>query len=327
MTEPDLIHYPDSRPGITRHRAGRGFSYRAPDGTRIEDADERARLAAMAVPPAYEDVWMCPVARGHLQATGRDAKARKQYRYHPDWTAFRARKKFDDLPRFGAALPALRRRIAADLRREDADRPFAIAAVLAMIDRMSLRIGNAGYAQGNGAYGATTLRSRHMRVDDDGAITLRFTAKGGQKVRRPVHDRTLQRTLHRLDDLSGATLVGWVDDDGTAHSVSSDAVNAALAEMTGEEGLTAKTFRTWNGTVAALHAALTDGKRTIKAMSEAAAKRLANTPAIARKSYIHPSVIALSEADAKDIDSIRDTMPDIAGLRQDERRMMALLGG
>ncbi|RVV97519.1 DNA topoisomerase IB [Mesobaculum littorinae] len=317
---PDLVYYPDDRPGISRRRCGRGFTYRAPDGTTIDDRAERRRLAALAVPPAYEDVWISPRSDGHLQASGRDVRRRKQYRYHPSWTEFRSARKFGDLAEFGDRLPGIRRRIARDLQGEAGDLDFAVAAVLAMIDRLSLRIGNAGYAEENGTYGATTLKRSHMRLGKRG-LTLAFTAKGGLKVRREVRDARLQKVLHDLDDLPGSKLVGWVDEMGVAHEVTSTHVNRRLAEITGNARLTAKTFRTWNGSVAALHEASVAEKVTIKGMSEAAAKRLANTPAIARTSYIHPEVIALAE----DPEALPQDLPQIRGLREDERRLMALI--
>ena len=324
---PNLVYFPDTRPGIRRRRCGRGFSYTAPDGTRIDDRAERARIAALAVPPAYEEVWICPRANGHLQATGRDARARKQYRYHPDWTAFRAERKFAHLAEFGAALPALRRRILADLRSHDpGERSFALAAVLALLDRAGLRVGNAGYAKENRTFGATTLRGAHMQLDG-GALHLRFPGKGGKPVDQVLRDHTLNRALTRLDDLPGQDLLGWLDETGAPHGIRSEEVNAFLADRTGNDRLTAKTFRTWTGTVAALDAALRPGPASIKAMAEAAAERLHNTPAIARKSYIHPEVIALADLDEAARQDRTADARDIPGLRRTEVRLLHLLGG
>ena len=317
---PDLVYYPDTRPGIRRRRAGRGFCYLDPGGALIRDPAERARLTALAVPPAYEKVWICPLPRGHLQATGFDARGRKQYRYHPRWTAFRAELKYADLADFGRRLPRIRRRIARDLTGEPGGRGFAVAAVLGMIDRLSMRVGSADYAEENGTYGATTLRRDHLRITRSG-ISLRYPAKGGQVVTRRVSDRRLGRVLHDLGDLAGATLVGWRDDEGRAREVTAGDVNGYLADITGEDRFTAKTFRTWNGSVAAL-AAVTPGETPrIKAMAEAAAERLANTPAIARNSYIHPEVLRLAE----DPSRYPEVLPEVAGLRADERRLLALL--
>lgn len=321
----DLVYYPDDRPGIRRKRAGRGFSYLAPDGTRIEQSRERRRIEALAVPPAYEDVWISPEPLGHLQATGRDARARKQYRYHPDWRAWRDRKKFDRLAEFGEILPALRARILRDLRNTEAgEETFAIAAILALIDRACLRVGHAAYARDNKTFGATTLQPRHVSLDDS-AIELRFTAKGGDKVRKRLRDATLNRVLTQLDDLPGPELVSWIDDSGAARSITSEMVNGFLAEFTGNDALTAKTFRTWNGSAAALGEALKPGPLSIKAMAEAAAERLHNTPAIARKSYVHPDVVALSELDE---DARRECLSigdEIRGLRRSETALLHLL--
>lgn len=315
-----LIYYPDSRPGITRRRCGRGFAYRAPDGTTINDKAERKRIAALAVPPAYECVWICPKLNGHLQATGIDARERKQYRYHPDWTEFRSQKKFSDLAEFGRALPAIRRRVSRDLNLDAGEQAFAIAAVIAMIDRLSIRIGHPEYADANGTYGATTLKSRHLRLDDHD-LHLRYKAKGNRDVKRKIDNDKLMQTLQKLDDLPGAELVTWKDEEGRSRTVSSDMVNAWLAEVTGSEGITAKTFRTWAGSVAALTAARTAEKVTIKSMAEAAAERLANTPTIARNSYIHPAVIALTENPG----ALPEMPKVVPGLRLDERRLLHLL--
>ncbi|MFZ5964056.1 DNA topoisomerase IB [Thalassococcus sp. BH17M4-6] len=323
MTPTDLVYYPDDRPGITRRRRGRGWSYTAPDGTHIDDKGERARIDALAVPPAYSDVWICPEPLGHLQATGRDARTRKQYRYHPDWTDFRARAKYDDLPAFGAALPALRRRILRDLReREPGERQFAIAALLALLDRAALRVGSPDYARRNKTFGASTLRPKHFSLDG-GEIRLSYTGKGGARIRSRLRDRTLNRVLGALDDLAGPTLISWTDDAGEGHAVTAGEVNALLAEMTGQSGITAKTFRTWNGSVAALEAALSSDGPTIKALSEAASERLHNTPTIARKSYIHPDVVALT--DAPDDRAALADAPEIRGLRRAEAQLCALL--
>ena len=318
--EPDLVYYPDDRPGITRRRAGRGWSYRAPDGTTIDDAAERRRIGALAVPPAYDDVWISPVGRGHLQATGLDARRRKQYRYHADWSAWRAQRKYHDLPAFGEALPRIRRRVADALRGEAGERDFAVAAVLRLIDRTSLRVGSEDYRRENGTDGATTLRSRNLRLGPSG-LRLDLRVKGGARVRRQVSDRTLAHALDRLSDLPGAPVFEWVE-HGEPRAVQADHVNDWLKEASGLDGASAKTFRTWSGSVAALEAVLgADGVPTIKAMAEAAADRLHNTPAVARTSYIHPDVIALAEAPRE------VAVPDgPTGLRAAERALLGLIG-
>ncbi|KNG92378.1 DNA topoisomerase IB [Pseudaestuariivita atlantica] len=294
MSEP-LRYYPDDQPGILRRRCGRGFSYVAPDGTRIDRGAERKRLDALAVPPAYDDVWMSPFANGHLQATGRDARRRKQYRYHPVWVEERARDKYADLPAFGEGLPRLRRRIRADLKGEAGEERFALAAAAALIDRMALRAGSEAYTEQNGSYGALTLRNRHLTLDGS-KVRLDYTAKGGQRVRKARSDRTLARALEAVQDHGGATLFSFVGADGAVRSLRSETLNAYLAEHTATNA-TAKTFRTWAGSVAAFDVAR-QGGATIKAMAAAAAERLHNTPTIARNSYIHPEVIALAGGEA-----------------------------
>ncbi|AZQ69527.1 DNA topoisomerase IB [Silicimonas algicola] len=315
-----LTYYPDNRPGIRRERKGRGFSYIAPDGTRISRGAERQRIESLAVPPAYENVWICPKPNGHLQATGYDVRERKQYRYHPDWTTFRSERKFERLADFGRCLPGIRRRVSKHLNLDAGEQGFAIAAVVAMMDCLSLRVGNPEYADENGTYGATTLKSKHLRLQDH-ALHLNYVAKGNKKVMRQVGNRKLMETLQKLHDLPGAELVTWIDEDGDARAVSSDQVNAWIQEATGQPDLTAKTFRTWAGSVAALEAAAKADRVTIKGMSEAAAERLANTPTIARTSYIHPAVIALAETP----EALQVEAEDLRGLRASERKLLGLL--
>jgi DNA topoisomerase-1 len=318
MLPEGLIFYPDSEPGITRMRCGRGFRYVAADGTGIDRGPERKRLEKMAVPPAYERVWMSPLENGHLMATGFDARSRKQYRYHPEWSTQRSETKYASLAQFGRALPAIRRRVARDLGSEAGELDFALAAAATLIDRLALRVGNEAYARENGSYGALTLKRRHVRLASD-AIRLNFTAKGGIKVRRVIADRRLVRVLEKARDLPGARLLTWTDEDGTPRTISSGALNRYLAEAGGCEGFTAKTFRTWAGTLAAFGVAEAGGA-SIKAMADAAAARLHNTPTVSRNSYIHPTVIALA-----------GTTPElppglgIAGLTAPENRLLAFL--
>ncbi|OWU85256.1 DNA topoisomerase [Oceanicola sp. 22II-s10i] len=288
-----LVFYPDTRPGISRRRCGRGFSYTAPDGTRIDRGPERQRLEAMAVPPAYDKVWMSPRENGHLMATGFDARLRKQYRYHPDWSAQRSAAKYDRLAEFGATLPRIREALKRDLREPPGDMDFAHAAALMLIDRLAIRVGTEAYAEENGTYGATTLRRRHLRVKD-GVLHLSYTAKGGRRQRQVIRSRRLQKALQKARDLPGAELFTWVAEDGTVRSVGSGSLNAYLARIGGDAGFTAKSFRTWAGTLAAFEAHLDDPEGTIAAMTGAASDRLANTQAVCRTSYIHPDVIDLA---------------------------------
>lgn len=320
MKEAGLVYSSDTEPGISRVRRGRGFSYIAPDGTAICDKSERQRLESIAVPPAYADVWMCSIAHGHLQATGRDDRGRKQYRYHADWTRYRAEAKFGSLVDFGRMLPRIRRRVHADLSEDVGEQEFALAAAVTLIDRASVRVGDPKYTEENGSFGALTLRNRHLKMGPDG-IQLRFTAKGGKMVAKQITDKKLARVLGTINDLPGATLLGWVDDDGAPQSLRSDTLNGYIAEAAGDERITAKTFRTWAGTCAAFKIAEA-GHASIKDMADAAAKTLHNTPTIARNSYVHPEVIALAGCDPSPGKPV-----ELSGLRVAEQRLLGFLEG
>ncbi len=313
-----LIYYPDNQPGISRQRRGRGFSYVAPDGTTINDRAERARLAALAVPPAYSQVWICPLLNGHLLATGRDEKKRKQYRYHPDWTAAQAETKFRNLVEFGYLLPRIRRRVMRDLEGDAGDKAFALASAVAMIDRLALRVGNEAYTRENGSYGALTLRNRHVELKGN-KIILNYVAKGGKSVRKQMADRTLARIFNKIGDLPGATLLTWTDDEGRAQTLGSETLNSYIAEAADTEDITAKTFRTWVGTLAAFEVAEA-GFATIKAMANEASRRLHNTATIARNSYIHPEVIELAGRATK-----LPPPADLDGLKKAEQRLLGYL--
>ncbi|WP_375690478.1 DNA topoisomerase IB [Pseudooceanicola sp. LIPI14-2-Ac024] len=314
-----LVFYPDTRPGIARRRCGRGFTYLAPDGTTIDDRRERDRLRAMAVPPAYEDVWMSPKANGHLLATGLDARQRKQYRYHPDWSEARSAVKFERLADFGAALPGIREAIARDLDTAPGEEAFAHAAALMLIDRIAIRVGSPQYAEENGTYGATTLTRRHLRLYG-GELRLSYVAKGGKGERRVIRSKRLMKALQAARDLPGAELFTWIAEDGSPRRVGSGSLNDYLAEIGGDGGFTAKTFRTWSGSLAAFEAHLENPEGSITAMAEAAADRLANTPTVARNSYVHPRIIALAGSG----DAPRLARPR-AGLSRSESAMLRLL--
>jgi DNA topoisomerase-1 len=316
-----LVYVTDAMPGIRRLRCGRGFRYVAPDGTSIDRGPERERLTRLGVPPAYERVWMCPLPNGHLQATGYDARSRKQYRYHADWSAHRGRTKYDRLAEFGRVLPAIRARVARDLRAPPGDPRFALAAAVTLIDRLSLRVGNEDYARENGSFGALTLRNRHVRLRE-GEIRLDFRAKSGQRVRRSLKDRRLLRILEKASDLPGAELLTWVDEEGRARSLTSTALNAYLDEADGDDALafTAKTFRTWAGTLAAFERAEAGDRPKIRALAEAAAGRLHNTPSVAKAAYIHPDVLALAGEAAPAVEAA-----PVAGLSAAEARLLAFL--
>ncbi len=315
---PQLEYVTDAEPGIVRRRCGRGFTYIAPDGTTIARGPEKKRIKSLAVPPAYEDVWICTKANGHIQATGRDARARKQYRYHPDWSQAQAATKFSQLVAFGECLPSIRRRLDKDLKSDPGDAQFALAAAVMVIDRTSLRVGHPEYSRQNGSYGTLTLRRRHLTLNEDNML-LRFTAKGGKKVKKVITDRKLQKLLHKINDLPGATLMTWTDDAGDVQTLSSQQLNDYLAEASGGESVTAKTFRTWAGTLAAFEIAQA-GRATIKDMTGAAAQQLHNTPTVARNSYIHPDVIDLAGR------PMPETKPlPLSGLRVGEQSLMGFL--
>jgi DNA topoisomerase-1 len=322
-----LIHSSDSEPGIRRRVRGRGFSYHHPDGIQLNAADLQ-RIRKLGIPPAYRDVWICTDPRGHLQATGIDARGRKQYRYHPDWQAVRSETKFNQLVTFGEALPALRRAVQRDLRHEAGDLAFTRAALVLLMDRTLIRIGDPFYTAANRTFGATTLLSRHLRVED-GTVRLRFVAKGGKKVQISLPDKRLGRIFNDIGDLPGRHLFTYIDQAGEIRRLMSHDVNAWLAETTGAP-VTAKTFRTWGGTLAAFETALAlpvEGKLTLRAMAEAAADRLHNTPAIARKSYIHAAVLALAGSTAEELATrLSKLEPDAtSGLRGAEALLLAFL--
>jgi DNA topoisomerase-1 len=327
---PRFLRYSSQdEPGFGRRRRGKGFQYLDVSGKTLEDEKALERIHALGLPPAYEDVWICRDAHGHLQAAGTDARGRRQYRYHPDWRAYRDRAKFDRLEAFGRALPRLRDRVARDLRRNRPDRDHVTAALVRLIDDAALRVGSDRYARDNKTYGASTLLSRHLKLDG-ATLKLSYTAKGGRRVRKQVKDRTLARVLETICDLPGRALFTCEDEDGEVRAVHSDDVNRYISAATEEDGMTAKTFRTWHGTLVALDAAAEAGSSelTIKAMSQAAAERLHNTPSIARNSYIHPDVIALAEMDpdarADQLDAV-DLRRAPNGLEANEKRLVAFL--
>lgn len=326
ITPEGLTYSQDGEPGILRRRHGKGFRYLRQDGLPLSSA-ERTRIRRLGIPPAYDQVWICANPSGHLQATGLDARGRRQYRYHPDWAAWRSDRKFGQLPAFGAALPTLRRRLERDLQNDTGDMTFCLAALVTLLDRTWLRIGNPVYAAQNRSFGASTLLARHLTLAD-GHVTLRFRAKGGKPVRYALKDRKLHRILQEIHDLPGRNLFTWLDDSGKPQPVASQHVNAYLAEITGLPETSAKTFRTWGGSLAAFDVARkTAGTLTLRAMADAAAERLANTPAICRSSYIHPAILGLADLpDEARQRRLADCTPlDTPGLFEPERHMLAFL--
>jgi DNA topoisomerase-1 len=325
----------DDTPGIVRIRAGKGFTYRDPRGRRIRDRETLARIRALAVPPAWRDVWICPSPNGHLQATGRDSRGRKQYRYHPRWTATRDEAKYGRLLAFGQALPSVRRRTRADLKGSPLSRARVLATVLRLLELTLIRVGNEEYARANGSFGLTTMRDRHVRVRGS-AIRFHFRAKSGVLQTIDLHDALLAHSVKRCQDLPGQTLFQYLDADGAQQSVGSTDVNDYLREITGED-FTAKDFRTWAGTVlaacalctAADAASLTARKRQIVHAIEHVAERLGNTRAVCRKCYVHPAVLdAYMEGSTIRV-AAGKVRPGLiggrSGLSREEKAVLALL--
>ena len=329
LEETGLVYVSDSEPGIRRQRAGRSFCYRLPDGSLVRDAAVKARIASLGLPPAYENVWICLDGRGHLQATGYDARGRKQYRYHPAWQALKSGDKFDQLIAFGRALPKIRRTVRRDLDGAPGTVDTMLAAITVLLDEAHLRVGNRAYAEENKTYGATTLLKRHVSLTD-GCIALRFTAKGGKRVRRTLKHPRLQRLLETCADLPGRQLFVWRDEADLVRPIDSGRLNAYLAEIS-DVAISAKTFRTWAGSLAAFSMARraieAGGRPTIKGMAAAAAEILHNTPAISRSSYIHPDIIALAETPETLPRALSRPSLAIAGLRAEEERLLRFLEG
>ncbi|MEZ2126761.1 MULTISPECIES: DNA topoisomerase IB [unclassified Sinorhizobium] len=328
ISELGLIYVSDTEPGIRRRRQGRGFCYRLPNGRLLSDPIQKKRIAALGLPPAYENVWICLQENGHLQATGYDARGRKQYRYHKDWQSFRSIEKFDQLIEFGQALPKMRRTMLRHLEAGPEDVNGVLAALATLLDEAHLRVGSPAYTRENGTYGATTLLKRHLKMAD-GRIELQFVAKGGKRVRRSLRHPRLQRILEEIADLPGRQLFVWKDESGTLRLIDSGRLNAYLADISGM-AISAKTFRTWAGSVAAFSAArdaLAKGTRpTVKEISEAAAAILHNTPAISRSSYIHPAIIALADKGRQPSeDEIKPLLEPLRGLRAEENRLLDFL--
>ncbi|NNA04875.1 DNA topoisomerase IB [Pseudomonas lundensis] len=293
---PDLHYVDDTLPGITRKRLRGTFRYFAPDGKRIVDQDEIQRINALAVPSAYVDVWICADPRGHLQATGRDARGRKQYRYHARWREVRDASKYSRLRAFGLALPKLRKQLETRLAAPGFSRDKVMATVITLLDATLIRVGNTQYAKDNRSYGLTTLRSRHVDVSGT-TITFQFRGKSGVEHQISVKDRRLARIIKRCLEIPGQNLFQYLDEDGVRHSITSSDVNAYLKTLTGAD-FTAKDYRTWAGSALALAVLRelhwepeSDAKRHVVDMVKNVAKQLGNTPAVCRKCYIHPAVL------------------------------------
>jgi DNA topoisomerase-1 len=307
MTSTDIVpegltYCSDESPGLTRTASGNGFTYHDRKGDVIRDEKVLERIRILAIPPAWTDVWICPRATGHIQATGRDAKGRKQYRYHADWSRHAAETKFERLPAFAKGLPKLRKQIDADLGKRGASRDKVLATAVRLLEVTLIRVGNAQYARQNRSYGLTTLNKRHLDVDGT-ALTFAFRGKSGVEHEVRVRDRRLATVIRSLRELPGQQLFKYRNADGDLCAISSDDVNAYIREAMGED-FSAKDFRTWAGTVSAARAlretgpptSATDAKRKITVCVKAVAGLLGNTPTVCRSSYVHPKVFELYES-------------------------------
>jgi DNA topoisomerase I len=323
-----LRYVSDRGPGYTRERVGNEFVYRDPEGSVIEDREKIARIKAIAIPPAWTKVWICAHHNGHIQATGRDARGRKQYRYHPHWRSVRDETKYEHTIVFGRALPAIRRQVDSDLVKPGLPREKVLAAVVRLMERTLARIGNSEYARQNDSFGLTTLRNRHVRITG-GRIELDFRAKSGVPHHSVVSDRKLARVVKNCRDLPGSELFQYIDDDGTRHSIDSGDVNEYLREISSRE-ITAKDFRTWAATnlaVLALHE-LNEDKPTKKGSIEVikqVAKQLGNTPAVCRKCYIHPAVLESYLAGSLRIKWTALSNDQVSGMMTIEREVIRFL--
>jgi DNA topoisomerase-1 len=325
-----LRYVSDDAPGISRQKKGRYFAYFKPDGARVTDEATLERIRSLAIPPAYTDVWICPRADGHIQATGRDAKGRKQYRYHPRFREHRDTTKYEHMLEFAQALPAIRARVDSDMRRRGIPREKVLATVVHLLETTMIRVGNADYAKQNKSFGLSTLRNRH--VDIDGAeLRFNFKGKSGKSWRVSIRDRRVAKIVKSIQELPGQHLFQYVDDDGEVCEISSNDVNEYLRLISGRD-ITAKDFRTWTGTVlTALSLAAAERGETDRAVKQRLREAIAdvacalgNTPAVCRKAYIHPEIIdAFTEKEL--VLRIREGGANDEELRPEEKAVYNLL--
>jgi len=327
----------DSKPGITRHRSGKTFRYTTPEGRPLRDPDTLARIKSIVIPPAWTDVWISPIPNGHLQATGRDARGRKQSRYHPAWRSTRDQAKYEHMLHFGKALPAIRQRVAHDLALPGLPREKVLATIVRLMETTYIRVGNETYARENHSYGLTTLRRRHVSID--GAhLTFNFKGKSGVAHTINLTDRRLARIVKACHDTPGSALFDYLDHDGHPHAITSTDVNDYLDAITPPNShFTAKDFRTWAGTVLActlLRACeacdkptQTQLKRDIVEAIKQVSHQLGNTPSVCRKCYIHPAILDsyLSNSMPTLLKNLRMRKPDPTALLPEETAMLHLL--
>ena len=330
-----LRYVSDEQPGYTRKRRGKKFIYFDTEGKEIRDEKRILRLNRLAIPPAYTDVWICPSPNGHLQATGRDDRRRKQYRYHERWREERDENKYEKMVVFGQTLPKIRRRLARDLKRRGLPREKVIAAVVQLLEKTFIRVGNEEYAKENKSFGLTTLRNRHVKVRG-ARVRFRFRGKSGREHDIDTEDRRVASIIRNLQDLPGQEIFQYLDQKGERHSVTSEGVNEYLREITGED-FTAKDFRTWAGTVMAAMALQhqdafenkSQAKKNIRDAIAAVAKVLGNTPAVCRKCYVHPAVLE-SYLDGNLIEGLKqrteETLQESLGeMRSEEAAVLSFL--
>jgi len=325
-----LRYVSDQSPGLRRKRVGKGFTYTASDGRTIRDAETIRRIRRLAIPPAWTDVWICPDPRGHLQSTGRDARGRKQYRYHPGWREVRDAVKYDRMLAFAESLPKIREQTDRDLERPDLPREKVLATIVRLLEDTRIRIGNDEYRKENGSYGLTTLRNRHVNVIG-AEVRFTFRGKSGKSHTVELHDRRMARVIKRFLEIPGQELFKYVE-KGEVKAIDSADVNDYLRQITGDD-FTAKDFRTWAGTILAARflretAGATNSRAAKKQLVHAIARvadELGNTAAVAKKGYIHPAVIAAYlSGGLKPIREKQD--PDPYQLSAEERSLLALLG-
>ena len=330
-----LRYVHDGRAGIHREAVKDGFRYLDAHGAPVEDETTLARIKGLVIPPAWQDVWICAQANGHLQATGRDARGRKQYRYHPKWRTARDEVKYERMLKFGDALPAIRHEVDRALKLPGLPREKVLATIVYLLEATMMRVGNEEYARTNKSFGLTTLRNRHVKVDGSD-VQFSFRGKSGVYHKVKVHDRRLAGIVKRTRDLPGQELFQYIDDDGETHSVDSSDVNDYLRNITGEE-YTAKDFRTWSGTVLAALAlqefekfdSETQAKKNIVRAIESVAEKLGNTPTICRKCYVHPAVLD-AYLEGAPLDVMRERTEeklaeDLHALQPEEAAVLAML--
>lgn len=330
-----LRYVSDARPGIRRKKAGVGFRYMRADGSKVTEPDVLNRIKALAIPPAWSDVWICPFADGHIQATGRDAKERKQYRYHARFREVRESTKYEHVVAFADALPTIREKVREHMSLRGLSREKVLATVVHLLETTLIRVGNDEYAEHNNSYGLTTLKNRHVAVDGN-EVRFRFTGKSGKQWSLRVSDRRIAKIIKDCQDLPGQELLQYIDEAGNCQDVTSSDVNDYLREITGKD-ITAKDFRTWAGTVLAAMAlnelesfdSAAQAKRNLRGAIERVAAKLGNTPTICRNCYVHPEVLN-SYMDGKLVLELkakaeRELRSDVQSLKPEEAAVLALL--